>query len=134
MTHPFVLAVPSDKHDMVAVERARTIGFPILNPAIPDLLVWVQDINWPVAEPVADLLATADKAIEPHLRDVLRSGDGDWVAFTLSYVCLQLAPSVVEGLRPDIERIADDPTEAEVDSGCDEAARDVLLALEYAGR
>ena len=51
--------IPKDKHDLLALERARELGFPLLNEIIPDLLEWLQDGNWPVARPTATLLAEA---------------------------------------------------------------------------
>jgi len=123
-------AVPSHKHDMAAVDRARTLGFPELNPAIPDLLIWVQDLNWPVAAAVADLLSGAGAELAPHLRDVFQSGDAEWTANVLEHVCRQLPPHALQSLRNDFARIASDPTEAEREEGADTAARAVLSRMD----
>ena len=60
--------IPTDKFDHEAVERASALGYPGINPILPDLLIWLQDRNWPVAEDVARLLEWADVEIAPPYR------------------------------------------------------------------
>jgi len=62
--------IPKDKVDTRAVARAAALGFPALNPILPDLLAWMQDLNWPVSRDLAPLLATAGVEIAPSLKSV----------------------------------------------------------------
>ena len=41
--------IPKDKFDLRNISRIRKLDFLTLEPIIPELLEWIQDINWPVA-------------------------------------------------------------------------------------
>ncbi|WP_277469408.1 MULTISPECIES: DUF5071 domain-containing protein [unclassified Paenibacillus] len=49
--------MPTDKHDFKSVELLSGLEESQVIPQIPELLEWVQDMNWPIATAVADLLA-----------------------------------------------------------------------------
>jgi hypothetical protein len=49
-------------------------GYAPAVPILDQLLGWVADGNWPVAEPMADFLATVGEPIVPALKKVLE----DW--------------------------------------------------------
>jgi Domain of unknown function (DUF5071) len=119
--------IPKDKFDTAAIERARGIGFPALNPIIGDLLEWVQDANWPVAPDAASLLSKADIEILPCIRAVLMSDDAVWKLWTLELVAKGLRSDVLAGLQGDLERIAAEPTPKDQAQGVDAAARSLLI-------
>ena len=126
MTPDLLACVPKDKHDFAAVDRAEVQGFSALEPVPPELLMWLQDINWPAAPRIAVLLSRADPALVPALRAVLRSGDGDWEAFALEYLVRQVPPESLIALRSDLERLARDPTAEEGASGAAAIAWDLI--------
>jgi hypothetical protein len=105
--------IPSNKHDSAAVERALQVGFPALEPVLLDLLIWLQDMNWPVAGPLCPLLAQAGPALLPHLRDILRSNDDVWKYWIISRLLTEVPLQVIEQLRPDLQRIVNAPTPGE---------------------
>jgi len=45
---------------------------------LPDLLVWIQDLNWPGARRIADVLTTLGSPVLPPVRLVLQGADRDW--------------------------------------------------------
>lgn len=96
-------AIPSDKFDLAAIDRARKIGFPELTPHIPDLLEWLQDPNWPVFQSTADLLAEAGPDILVPLRVIFASDDIEWIETLLRNFCPRLPPDLLARLKPDIE-------------------------------
>jgi hypothetical protein len=118
--------IPKSKRDREAVANAKALGFPALNPIIPDLLEWVQDINWPIAEDVAALLRDAGPEIVPHIRTVLQSDDDLWKCWTLSRIVGHLPYDFFQELRPDVERIAYHPTRYEIESQTHEDAQDAI--------
>lgn len=118
--------IPKHKHDVPAVDRAREIGFPSLNDAIPELLVWVQDANWPVAEPTASVLRSAGLEIVPHIRSVLAGKDAVWKYWLILLVIAQSTPEVVKELRNELSRLANDPSSDDVLESVDAVAKDVL--------
>lgn len=118
--------IPRDKFDLEAVRRARSVGFPALNPVLPDLLAWLQDMNWPVAPSMVELLSTSGSEIVPHVRAALASGDAIWTYWLLTRLCPGLSPALLVELRPDIERLASGPPAADPEGVG--AAAEALLA------
>ncbi len=118
--------VPRDKHDTAAIERAKEIGFPALNPVLPVLLGWLKDMNWPVAPHVAELLSGAGLEIVPHIGAVLRSDDSVWKIWVLTELCPRIAPEVVAALDIELEELVKQPSKADRSEGADLAARKLL--------
>ncbi|MEM9241470.1 MAG: DUF5071 domain-containing protein [Pseudomonadota bacterium] len=118
--------IPKDKHDLPATNRAKEMGFPALNEAIPELLEWVQDANWPVAEPLASVLQYAGAEIVPHVRNVLAGQDAEWKWAMIVLVIAQSSPEVISDLHDELLRLAQDPSERDTLAGVDAAATEVL--------
>lgn len=121
--------IPTTKFDTAAIARARTLGFPALEPALPDLLPWLKDMNWPVAPPLTELLPQAGPAIIPCLRSALASDDAIWKYWLLTKVCPRLAHASLVELSPDLIRLSTDPTNSETSERVDEAAKVLLSRL-----
>ena len=102
--------IPSDKHDFLALERARELGFPSLNEVLPDLLEWLQDGNWPVAQPTALILADAGKEIVPHIKRILGGADGSWKYFLIELLIRRLSSDLRSELQSELVRLANQPT------------------------
>ena len=64
----------------------KEIGYPRVKSITPELLEWIQDMNWPGSKEIVDLLTTIDDAIVPYVKQVLKSGDGIWIIWLLSEV------------------------------------------------
>ncbi len=120
--------IPTDKHDVEAIHWARKIGFPALGPIIPDLLLWLQDINWPVAKHAAELLSGSGVEIVPHVQAVFSSSDSIWKLWVLLYLCPNLSPDILNELRADITRLVDDPSAGDMEEDVPAAARNLLKA------
>ncbi|WP_367646762.1 DUF5071 domain-containing protein [Ruegeria arenilitoris] len=118
--------IPKDKHDLLATDRAREMGFPSLNEAIPELLFWVQDANWPVAEPIASVLQQAGPEIVPHITSVLVGSDAVWKYWTIVLVIARSTPEVVTELRDELLRLANNPNINDRVESVDTVAREVL--------
>lgn len=97
--------LPRDKHDVAAVERLSALGYPAVEPVLPELLEWIQDINWPVARVIAPFLAGIGRPLAPQVRPVLRSSDEDWIYFTLWNV-LNRNPALIDALKPELAQLA----------------------------
>ncbi|GJM72464.1 hypothetical protein HMSSN036_46800 [Paenibacillus macerans] len=48
--------LPKDKMDLDSVAHLKTLSSNELIPLLPDLIEWLQDINWPVASELSKLL------------------------------------------------------------------------------
>lgn len=120
--------IPTDKFDTEAVLRAVALGYPAINPILPELLVWVQDLNWPVARDLAPLLANAGPEIVPALQDVLRGGDLGWAYFLIVGVVLGADNEVWKLIEGDIQRLAGNPTQDQKLEELDVIAKEAILA------
>ena len=125
--------LPKDKFDLEAIDRANGVGFPTLNPVLPELLLWLQDLNWPVARVMADLLITAGPELVPAMRSALVSGDSIWKHNLLTELCPKLRTEILQELAPDIARLADDPTEGDRKETVDLAAKAIIKSIDLAG-
>lgn len=83
----YLLLQPISKgHWKNAAIVLNKIGYPRVKSIIPGLLQWIQDMNWPGAQEIADLLVTIDDKIVPYVTQALKSGDGIWIMWILSEV------------------------------------------------
>jgi hypothetical protein len=120
--------LPQHKRD---VEKARATvarGYPAVAPVLPELLVWLQDGNWPVAHVVAPFLATIGAPLAPEIRRVLQSHDDIWKYWALSNVVAE-SPYLAHALRGDLARLAFEPTSNEAAEEVDRVAREILRGL-----
>ncbi len=120
--------IPKDKFDTDAVARAAALGFPALNPILPELLVWMQDLNWPVAQDLAPLLAQAGVEIVAPIKSIFVGGDLGWTYFLIVGVLPHVNNEVWAPLVADLRRFAEHPTPEQKLEELDEIALDTLLA------
>ena len=106
--------IPKNKSDHDAVKRATEIGYPGINPILPDLLVWLQDRTWPVAPDVAALLQDAGTGIAPHINAVLNSRDGQWKYGVLCELGNSLDGDVWRLVEVNVIRLVDAPTKRDI--------------------
>jgi len=117
--------IPRDKHDLERAEAAIKIGYPAVAPILPELLEWLQDLNWPVAQILAPFLATIGKPLIPHIQHIFASDDEIWKYWIMTYIIADSA-ELAEAFRNDLERIAYSPTEREVEEELNETAQHIL--------
>jgi len=120
--------IPRDKHDVDRAAAVTHLGYPAIEPTIPELLEWMQDLNWPVARVLQAALAAIGRPLAPYLRPVLMSGDDIWKANVLAHVIAHSNALATE-LRIELERIAFQPSTGERAEEADIAARDVVGSL-----
>ena len=121
--------LPKGKLDTAAVERLRQAGYPAIEALLAELLTWMQDLNWPVAQDLRPLLADIGAPLAPHVRSVLQTDDDIWKYWTVIGVVAESNPLTL-ALRPELERLASLPTEGEREERVDVVARNILRRLE----
>ena len=117
--------IPQDKHDHERARAAIHAGYPAVEAILPELLVWLQDINWPVAQTLAPFLASIGEPLIPHLRAIFETDDEIWKGWVISCV-VEDSPPLALAFREYLERVADNPTQNEIDEYVAVLARDVL--------
>ncbi|GGH67316.1 hypothetical protein HNQ91_001681 [Filimonas zeae] len=115
--------VPGHKDDQEVIEGLKKLSFEEMKPIVSDLLEWLQDINWPIARPVAEVLRPFADQLVPDIIKILRTNDGIWKLWVL----VALGRNTQNhALLKEIERIAKYPTKDELEEGVHQEAMDIL--------
>ncbi|NKI93725.1 DUF5071 domain-containing protein [Rhizobacter sp. SG703] len=120
--------IPSDKHDVRSAEALATLGYPTIEPVLPQLLEWVQDGNWPVAQALSPLLASVGADLAPHARTVLNGADDTWKYFLIQAVVTK-SPALALVLMPELKRLASHATPGETAEGIDKMADELIMSM-----
>ncbi|WP_088835212.1 DUF5071 domain-containing protein [Paenibacillus tyrfis] len=81
MSLEFNTLIPKDKFDFERVNELKKLDAEMIKPIIPQLFEWIQDINWPIAREIAQILIKCNEETLPHIREILLGDDYDWKYF-----------------------------------------------------
>ena len=105
------LSIPRDRHDFASLERIEASEPPSWAQLVPELLTWLQDLNWPISGRVKEVLLLNPTAVIDPVRLVLEGDDEGWQSNCLDLV-LRLPRDTQSVLRADLEtfsaRISDE--------------------------
>jgi hypothetical protein len=82
---------------------------------LSELMVWLQDLNWPGARRMADFLARLGPPVLPHVRAVLQGTDREWQYWILAMLVDRWPRDLVAELQTELMALAHADTRAEVD-------------------
>ncbi len=119
--------VQTHKSDTDAVQRARSAGYPAIEPILGDLLEWMQDMNWPVAGDIEELLAPIGAPLSPYVLKVLQGGDDIWKYWILSRLAVNFDREARQPIIDECIRIVNHPTDGELAEEVNLAAGDILI-------
>ena len=114
--------IPKNKFDQETVDKLEKLSFDQLRPIVPQLLEWLQDMNWPIARPVADILEPYIDKIIPEIIKIFKTDDGMWKYWMVIFVRNTTDPLLIA----EIERIAKFPTRDEIEDEVDLLAIEIL--------
>ncbi|MBP1903447.1 hypothetical protein J2Z32_000059 [Paenibacillus turicensis] len=118
--------LPKDKHDFDSVNKLKEYDKDALREVIPELLIWLQDTNWPISLAVRDILIQFDKELIPHFKQILNSNDGMWKYWILTELVNRLTPDVRVELTQELIRLSNEPQPYDVIEEVDTAAKELL--------
>jgi hypothetical protein len=121
--------LPRSKHDLANAQAIVALGYPAVAPVLPDLLRWLQDLNWPVARPISHFLKTLPEPMAPLISEVLRGDDDIWKYWCIVCLISSMPRDIAEQFRPELTRLAERPTDAERREELNEVAREALDTL-----
>ncbi|WP_075617394.1 DUF5071 domain-containing protein [Paenisporosarcina indica] len=121
--------LPRDKFDEDRVELIKKMDRAQILPLLPGLLVWTQDMNWPVAPGIVELLLTFPEEIVPHVKDVLKSDDHNWKWYILHFLVTELPLESRMQFKEYLNRVAEAPSKSETDEELDEIAVKILNSI-----
>ena len=116
--------IPKDKGDIETAEKLKNYSYHELKSIIPDLLIWLQDGNWPIAKTVSEYLKSICDNISEEIFDVFKTNDLEWKY----WIILSFGPITNDRfIRNEIVRIALNPTRMELESELNEIANEIML-------
>ncbi|MGA3675863.1 DUF5071 domain-containing protein [Lysinibacillus agricola] len=121
--------LPRHKFDNDSVEMIKKMDRDKILPLLPNLLEWIQDMNWPVAPSVLGLLLSFPEEIVPHVQVVLSSDDDNWKWFILHFLVIKLPIESRVQFREYLTRVAETPTHNELAEEIDEIAKEILATI-----
>lgn len=121
--------LPRDKSDTDRAQALVDLGWPAVAPVIAEIVAWHEDANWPVARVFQTLLVSVGKPLAPYILDVMSTGDHTWTYFLLEHVVMHSRELAAE-IRPELERLAREPSAAERHAEIDTSAREILASLD----
>lgn len=85
----------------------RYLGYPRVKNFIPELLEMLQDLNWPAAGYIADLLRTIGKPLVPYIKHIFHNVKNDdiWFHWILSTVINSWSKELVLELKTELIEI-----------------------------
>jgi hypothetical protein len=101
--------LPKSKWDPDAIERLSQLDTKKRHLLLPQLLIWMQDINWPNAGKILPFLIAGGDEIIPEIEWVLNGQDDIWKGNCIRHILSDLAPESVQPLLPILKRIAKAP-------------------------
>ncbi len=117
--------IPKHKSDFESVNALKQLKLEEIRPILPDLMEWLQDLNWPIAQEIESLLLGFQGELIPHIQRVFRTDDAQWKYFILHGLIQRLPPHIVQELKVDLERMLHAPSSDEKYEELD----DVLIEL-----
>lgn len=117
--------LPKSKHDIEKAEAIVRLGYPAVEPILPELLKWLQDLNWPVAHVFEPFLVSIGAPLHLHIKQILETDDGVWKYWILSSVVFQ-SPELQDLLIAELQQIAHHPKPDEKEDDVDRIAREIL--------
>lgn len=118
--------VPSHKGDFDACHRLLEASPEQIRRVLPELLTWLQDINWPVAPCILKALGPLDAALILPVLDILAGDDEMWKYWIISNLLPLVRTEVRQALHPRIVAIATQPTPGEAADEVNLAAAELL--------
>jgi hypothetical protein len=128
MTTDLFALLPDSSLDTDKAEALVKLGYPAVEPLLEEILEWQQDMNRPVAQVFQPLLVSIGAPLAPYARVILAGKDDSWKYFLLYFVVRE-SHELARTLRPELERLASNPTKGELEEELDEIAVEILEAI-----
>lgn len=102
--------IPKDKGDFKTAQNLKKYNIDELKPIIPNLLAWIQDMNWPISGIIAEYLVANSSKIETEIYTILANDDTIW-----KWNVITVFKDMIQDKKniSIIKRIAKNPTEME---------------------
>ncbi|MCG9655764.1 DUF5071 domain-containing protein [Vibrio vulnificus] len=107
--------VPKHKSDLDTCEQLQFLSNEEIAPYVYELLEWLQDLNWPVADSVSQRLLQLDLELVEPLLLILSSDDDVWKYWLVSFFLHYVDISVYDRLIFKLNKMKISPTKQEIE-------------------
>lgn len=118
--------VPTNKSDDEACQRLNAASDAEVLPHIAKLLQCLQDINWPIAWPVAQRLSSLGPELVKPICDVLSTTDEVWKYWIVSHLLHTVRRDVYQALLFKLNHMRRNPSKAEREEEVHDAVCELL--------
>lgn len=122
--------LPKSKTDYNSVIQLRMVNKDALRPIIPDLLIWLQDINWPISSDIGEIVLQFNAELIPYIQEILKTDDDIWKYYILTEVVSKLSKEAKLGLIDELNRLSKNPSEGEREERVDLKAIKIIESLD----
>jgi hypothetical protein len=123
--------IPKTKFDVQAVQNLSVLPLETIRTDIPQLLEWMQDMNWPVGRGIAKYFTPHINEIKENLLDILKSNDDIWKYWIINSLIAYSEINIDQELISIIKRIANHPSRGEIEEGVDVAAKELISDFKW---
>ena len=118
--------LPQNINDTQAVQRLALLPFEAIKQDVPQLLEWLQDAHWDVAEGIAEFLRPHINEITQELLFILNSDDSMWKYYVICILISKAQQKLNPVLIRDLLRIAEHPSAIDAEDTVDNVAKMVI--------
>ncbi len=118
--------IPKDKMDLEACKKLEIASDSEIINNLEELLTWLQDINWPVANPIAQRISKLGNNLVKPVTNILQGNDNVWKYFIISGLLTKTDPDVLQQLSSVLVKIVDHPTPEEKAEEVNLVAKELL--------
>ena len=118
--------IPRDKFDELAILRLQLSTREEIIPVLPELLGWIQDMNWPIASKMAELLRAYPVEKAPHIKEILKGTDSIWKYWCLLELIQPMNKDHQLLFKEDLLRLIHHPSKDDQLEEVDEVAAEIL--------
>ncbi|WP_020428299.1 DUF5071 domain-containing protein, partial [Paenibacillus riograndensis] len=98
--------LPKNKQNFKSVEALARLERSMIIPLLPELLEWLQEMNWPIAAEIVDLLSKYKSETIPHIKTVFSQSDSIWIYNILAYLINKWDTDLVSILSSSLGELA----------------------------
>ena len=120
--------IPKNKFDISTIEKLKSIDPNEAEQILLGLMEWMQDLNWPVAQELKRILPRFHVQLIPVIKIIFKTDDDIWKYWTLKLL-KSFPKETMLKLQPDLDRIANFPTDGEKIEHADKSAYEILGLL-----
>ncbi|MBW8682711.1 DUF5071 domain-containing protein [Chitinophaga rhizophila] len=118
--------IPKQKLDMEAVAFLQTCDFEDIRQDVPELLEWLQDLNWWVGDGIGEYLRPYANDIKSEILAVLHTNDDQWKYGVMICILAVTPVKLDDDYMPVLGRIMASPTPSEKEWELELLAADIM--------